>query len=267
MLRGGDLAEPSPGMSPVPDLSLHISPPNSSTPSSISAEQQSSINFDIWGQFDSPNGRALKSLCSDSSRLKEADTELSLARSKFPSSPLEAQSPWRSLEEHNVDGSFKKRNIISHGGINSLLGLSEKLQPITGTPVYDSNNTLCNGAAFPFSSMSVDYNCCFPRSYLAFASPTTGPRHRNRAMMMESMVESQQQLPYHGRGGNLDFSSNNRLRFTPRPQANRRNVRAPRMRWTTSLHARFVHAVEHLGGHESKLLINIIKTNLCRARL
>jgi len=27
-------------------------------------------------------------------------------------------------------------------------------------------------------------------------------------------------------------------------------MRAPRMRWTTSLHARFVHAVELLGGHE-----------------
>ncbi|PKI45749.1 hypothetical protein CRG98_033882 [Punica granatum] len=30
----------------------------------------------------------------------------------------------------------------------------------------------------------------------------------------------------------------------------KRSVRAPRMRWTTSLHARFVHAVELLGGHE-----------------
>ncbi|XP_006656560.2 probable transcription factor KAN2 [Oryza brachyantha] len=30
----------------------------------------------------------------------------------------------------------------------------------------------------------------------------------------------------------------------------RRGVRAPRMRWTTTLHARFVHAVELLGGHE-----------------
>ncbi|MCI23218.1 putative transcription factor KAN2-like, partial [Trifolium medium] len=27
-------------------------------------------------------------------------------------------------------------------------------------------------------------------------------------------------------------------------------MRAPRMRWTTTLHARFVHAVELLGGHE-----------------
>ena len=31
----------------------------------------------------------------------------------------------------------------------------------------------------------------------------------------------------------------------------RRSARAPRMRWTTALHAHFVHAVELLGGHES----------------
>ncbi|WJX93571.1 hypothetical protein P8452_75079 [Trifolium repens] len=30
----------------------------------------------------------------------------------------------------------------------------------------------------------------------------------------------------------------------------KRSVRAPRMRWTTTLHNRFVHAVELLGGHE-----------------
>ncbi|KAL6579275.1 hypothetical protein OROMI_009491 [Orobanche minor] len=30
----------------------------------------------------------------------------------------------------------------------------------------------------------------------------------------------------------------------------KRSTRAPRMRWTTTLHARFVHAVELLGGHE-----------------
>lgn len=30
----------------------------------------------------------------------------------------------------------------------------------------------------------------------------------------------------------------------------KRNVRAPRMRWTSTLHAHFVHAVQLLGGHE-----------------
>ncbi|KAL5218638.1 hypothetical protein ABZP36_019322 [Zizania latifolia] len=34
------------------------------------------------------------------------------------------------------------------------------------------------------------------------------------------------------------------------PVGSKRSVRAPRMRWTTALHARFVHAVELLGGHE-----------------
>ncbi|KAJ4759082.1 Homeodomain-like superfamily protein [Rhynchospora pubera] len=38
-------------------------------------------------------------------------------------------------------------------------------------------------------------------------------------------------------------------RFLARVPA-KRSARAPRMRWTTSLHARFVHAVELLGGHE-----------------
>lgn len=34
----------------------------------------------------------------------------------------------------------------------------------------------------------------------------------------------------------------------------KRSMRAPRMRWTTTLHASFVHAVQLLGGHESNLL-------------
>ncbi|RWR81042.1 putative transcription factor KAN2 [Cinnamomum micranthum f. kanehirae] len=40
-----------------------------------------------------------------------------------------------------------------------------------------------------------------------------------------------------------------RSRFLPRFPV-KRTMRAPRMRWTTTLHARFVHAVELLGGHE-----------------
>ncbi|KAE8815458.1 putative transcription factor KAN2 [Hordeum vulgare] len=34
------------------------------------------------------------------------------------------------------------------------------------------------------------------------------------------------------------------------PGGSKRSVRAPRMRWTTALHARFMHAVQLLGGHE-----------------
>ncbi|KAG0472992.1 hypothetical protein HPP92_014442 [Vanilla planifolia] len=44
-------------------------------------------------------------------------------------------------------------------------------------------------------------------------------------------------------------SSLSSSRFLPRFPT-KRSVRAPRMRWTSTLHARFVHAVELLGGHE-----------------
>ncbi|KFK23376.1 hypothetical protein AALP_AAs60861U000200 [Arabis alpina] len=56
---------------------------------------------------------------------------------------------------------------------------------------------------------------------------------------------------------NPNYSSNHphhRNRRLAQPQPPRftakRGVRAPRMRWTTTLHAHFVHAVQLLGGHE-----------------
>ncbi|XP_023552917.1 probable transcription factor KAN2 isoform X2 [Cucurbita pepo subsp. pepo] len=53
-----------------------------------------------------------------------------------------------------------------------------------------------------------------------------------------------------GGGGGVQFNYNGlRSRFLARFPA-KRSIRAPRMRWTTTLHARFVHAVEFLGGHE-----------------
>ncbi|KAI3895753.1 hypothetical protein MKW98_025544 [Papaver atlanticum] len=42
-----------------------------------------------------------------------------------------------------------------------------------------------------------------------------------------------------------DFKRNSRM-----VNGSKRSIRAPRMRWTTTLHAHFVHAVELLGGHE-----------------
>ncbi|KAF5197247.1 Transcription repressor kan1 [Thalictrum thalictroides] len=42
-----------------------------------------------------------------------------------------------------------------------------------------------------------------------------------------------------------EFKRNSRM-----SNGGKRSVRAPRMRWTTTLHAHFVHAVELLGGHE-----------------
>ena len=43
-----------------------------------------------------------------------------------------------------------------------------------------------------------------------------------------------------------EFKRNSRIM-----NGTKRSIRAPRMRWTTTLHAHFVHAVQLLGGHES----------------
>lgn len=43
-----------------------------------------------------------------------------------------------------------------------------------------------------------------------------------------------------------EFKRNSRMM-----NGSKRSIRAPRMRWTTTLHAHFVHAVQLLGGHES----------------
>ncbi|XP_061340370.1 transcription repressor KAN1-like isoform X2 [Gastrolobium bilobum] len=53
-----------------------------------------------------------------------------------------------------------------------------------------------------------------------------------------------------GPSSHLEASSGfMRSRFLPKLPT-KRSMRAPRMRWTSTLHARFVHAVELLGGHE-----------------
>lgn len=50
----------------------------------------------------------------------------------------------------------------------------------------------------------------------------------------------------------------NRRQAQPQPPrfTAKRGLRAPRMRWTTTLHTHFVHAVQLLGGHESIVLFH-----------
>ncbi|RWW08556.1 hypothetical protein BHE74_00018005 [Ensete ventricosum] len=66
---------------------------------------------------------------------------------------------------------------------------------------------------------------------------------------LENQQQQQQQQP-HSCDSAAQGLSRSTSRFLPRFPA-KRSMRAPRMRWTTTLHARFVHAVELLGGHES----------------
>lgn len=300
--------------SSFPDLSLHISPPNSA-PSSICGggnnEGDSNSSFDIWrrgAEDDDDYHYALKSH-SDSSVLKAdaaADTRLSLsnlpAAAVAASNPLEAESPWRRsmMDTHNgdhqVEDYFKRRHAIGNGSLGhissgmSLLGVSDKLRPIKGIPVY--NTGACNNSfQFPLqadrdfprdvmttrdSNPKLSYNFPRPSNIMmsmnnSSSSPSNyfepmyvlnsggGGGSRFNGITMDNLNHNfksrqmmMQYLHQHHQYGSSGESNGlvSRFRFVPKLQSNKRNMRAPRMRWTSSLHARFVRAVGLLGGHE-----------------
>jgi hypothetical protein len=99
------------------------------------------------------------------------------------------------------------------------------LRPIRGIPIYQHTPNLpTNYYPFPFAPARPQLCDGTPNPSNCFVpfGGATGPATKSRYM----------------------------VRFPPK-----RSVRAPRMRWTTTLHARFVHAVELLGGHESMFVV------------
>lgn len=53
------------------------------------------------------------------------------------------------------------------------------------------------------------------------------------------------------------YSADLKKNFRSKLGIHKRSIRAPRMRWTSTLHAHFVRAVEQLGGHDSKIEIDL----------
>ncbi|KAJ6394041.1 hypothetical protein OIU77_023304 [Salix suchowensis] len=134
-------------------------------------------------------------------------------------------TPFKKTSTHTTTTICKTASIIiiqysfqpqQQEGLRQELGF---LRPIRGIPVYQ------NPPPFPFSQQTLD-NTCSQDASLAITkntSATTFSPYQSQGLM--------------------------KSRFISRFPA-RRSMRAPRMRWTTTLHARFVHAVELLGGHE-----------------
>ncbi|KAJ8774169.1 hypothetical protein K2173_009600 [Erythroxylum novogranatense] len=220
-----------------PDLSLQISPPNSK-PKTTWRRTEEEVELGFWK-------RALDSRNSMSSTAKP-DTncfDLSLSNPRV----LDSNSSHLHLLQNptgcngignNYFHSFQQNQYSHHHHQQSRLhnnhplfqqpqqpqGLSPELgflRPIRGIPVYQNPPT----SAFPFSPQQPLDNTYSQATSLA-----------------NSNTSAKSSSPYQSQG----FM---RSRFMPRFPA-KRTMRAPRMRWTTTLHARFVHAVELLGGHE-----------------
>lgn len=214
-------------LNPIPDLSLHISPPNTNTSSTTSPNSSNdSYSFDIWRKLEDNRLGLLKSH-SEYCSIKPpppADTSLSLAN------------------QHEIS----RRNMINQGiSLRDYSGAAVGVKPIKGIPVYNNNNSSNNNSSmFPvFSGPDIDRL----RFYPSAGTSTTG-RSSFNGISMETI------RPFHEMYGTSASSPEfcngmMRSRFMP-PKLQKRNMRAPRMRWTSSLHSRFVHAVELLGGHE-----------------
>ncbi|GMY24046.1 transcription repressor KAN1-like [Fagus crenata] len=229
----------------IPDLSLHISPPNSAPSSICTGTNDADSSFDLWRKDDS-----LKSH-SDSSIRASFETELSLSN---PTNALEAESQWR----RNFNSGVEEIQARLVDGISvSLLDLPVKA--IKGIPVYspldhfkerDPNKFCFNQMPYPSSSSSPSFRPCGIGGFEPMSRYNNGMIMETlRTQQYQYMQQQQQQQQQYGVGVS-DFSNGFMRSRLMSKLPSKRNMRAPRMRWTSSLHARFVHAVELLGGHE-----------------
>lgn len=304
-----------PSSNPVPDLSLHISPPNISSPSSIcnnnsNIRDKIDASFNLLGRQEAiRKSNTASSMRSDS----QACIELSLAhpttglneesirsRRNLSSARVEElphNNPYRQQSHHHQhlhrsNGNTHHLNHINHGV--SLLEVSDGLRPIKGIPVYHNrsfpfmplehssrenkdpkmcfyqmpypSSSLCSPSVNPNSSSSTSSPYSIgggldPMSMLNSSGPNQAlpgpynrlaPTTRFNGLSMDAFKSHQLHHHHNQYGvGSTDGSPHGliRSRFLPKLPT-KRSMRAPRMRWTSTLHARFVHAVELLGGHE-----------------
>ncbi|KAJ7943868.1 Transcription repressor KAN1 [Quillaja saponaria] len=232
-----------------PDLSLQISPPNTKPTSSWRrSSKEEDVDLGFWK-------RALDSRNSISSIAKTDTTnsfDLSLSNPRPFSSDYPSNSNNHHSTPHYLNGNINANSVHSfqqnhhqlrhhqqqllfqhqqpqvvHQGLSQELGF---LRPIRGIPVYH------NPHLFPFAQQP-----------LLDASNNSSPNIINSSSYIannnNSTITTSSSLP------NFQSQGLMRPRFLSRFPA-KRSMRAPRMRWTTTLHARFEHAVELLGGHE-----------------
>ncbi|KAJ7964435.1 Transcription repressor KAN1 [Quillaja saponaria] len=246
-----------------PDLSLHISPPNTCS-SSITQPNGSTTNY-----------------CSSKTL-----TDLSLA-ANFSTYAHGSGAVVEKIEQQQPHHHHHHLNHIDHGV--SLLDVSSNgLRPIKGIPVYHNRS-------FPFlpileNNTRSDYINKDPNLSTFHQYHHHHHLHHHIPKTMYSSSSSSTSLPYldpmsvlnssngspagpaaytgrplfngshhhqhHSYGfgvGSISASEASssfmRSRFLPKLPT-KRSMRAPRMRWTSTLHSHFVHAVELLGGHE-----------------
>lgn len=233
-----------------PDLSLQISPPNtkptsktwrtSSTPSNQDNNHDSDLG-NLWKRAF--NSQQLHHHHHQQQQQQQQQQQHGSTRRSEPSFGLGLSNPgsthstnpdlthYRNLLAQNTNPTSSSAADIypyqqqqhhqnHHQGFSSDLGF---LRPIRGIPVYYQNT---------------------PPNFPILAHP----HHKNNHSLLDHSCSNSTTTSSIIHGNNINNIV--RSRFLSSRFPSKRSMRAPRMRWTTTLHARFVHAVELLGGHE-----------------
>ncbi|KAL9450946.1 hypothetical protein AB3S75_012651 [Citrus x aurantiifolia] len=263
-----------------PDLSLQISPPNSKPSSTWSsrrgaaAEEEMDLGF--WK-------RALDSR--NSSSMAAANAKPSSDISTGGGFELSLSNPARVSSSSVLSESLSSNNNLNHHHQFHLLqNNTTTTTNCNGNNIFHSFHHQQNHSQFPTHHHLHQNQHHHPVLYhqppqqqglsqeLGFLRPIRGiPVYQNPHHHHHHQASHAFPFPHHQQqpldsppppslvaNNNTSTSSLNsfqsqqglmRSRFMSRFPA-KRSMRAPRMRWTTTLHARFVHAVELLGGHE-----------------
>ncbi|MED6191805.1 hypothetical protein PIB30_004018 [Stylosanthes scabra] len=237
------------GENVIPDLSLNISLPyTKSAPSSIcnnnnNEEGDNSCGgFDIWRSSSEEGG--LKSHSDGSASISiPHQTQLSLL-STTTTTPSEAESPWRITTPPQTN--HLHHDALGFGVVGVSSSSSEEIAVIrpmiNGVPLY--NNKFSSSPLSRFNAITMENLRTLNNHHHHQLFGVTGGNNNNNNNCGCDLTN-----------GFLMRSSRMFPSSTTMMHSSKRNMRAPRMRWTTSLHARFVHAVELLGGHETFGLI------------
>lgn len=227
-----------------PDLSLQISPPNTNKPSSSwrsrtssSSSSQEDVDLEFWNNKSTPKHH-LHHLHPHSC----FDLSLSnLTQINHHQYPNVSPSPTPNHHHHHLLHHHHRYPVL-----DSPAHLFETLNKTHNRPsaIFHHNT--------PPPSSSLDPTPpSFPGQIngqdLGFLRPIRGiPVYHQTNNPSVGTGNGGVVTPSAASHGQIMMRS----RFLSRFPA-KRSMRAPRMRWTSTLHARFVHAVELLGGHES----------------
>ncbi|MED6155003.1 hypothetical protein PIB30_001685 [Stylosanthes scabra] len=253
---------------PLPDLSLQISPPSSSSSSSLlickgssssSTNNNNNNNNNIFpelslGTINSNRGAITTTTTTNiphhmnyggvSVSLLHHDSHAAagLRRPPIKGIPVYHNRSFpfmpSSMEHHSRESNKINNNMCSYQHHHHIMIPSSPSQQQQQT----INNNYLIGAAVPSSSSSLP-----GLDPIARLNAFKSHHHHHHPLYPHHHQHHEVASPqHHHHHGGFMMRSN---RFLPKLPT-KRSMRAPRMRWTSTLHARFVHAVELLGGHE-----------------